>query len=117
MKFMIDAQLPPFLKVIFIDKGFDAIHTDDLPSKERTTDNEIRKISLDEDRIVVTKDSDFADSYYVKGIPPKLLLITTGNIKNKELFELIDRNFEQIKKLLETCHLVEMDNYQIIGHE
>ena len=117
MKFIIDAQLPPGLKKIFTDKGFDTIHTDDLPSKERTTDNEIRKISVDESRIVVTKDADFADSYYIKGIPPRLLFITTGNIKNHELFDLVERNFDQIKNLLETCKLVEMDNYQIIGHE
>jgi predicted nuclease of predicted toxin-antitoxin system len=46
MKFIIDAQLPKEIAWIFKNRGFDAIHTDDLPDKERTTDNQIREISV-----------------------------------------------------------------------
>jgi len=77
VKFIVDAQLPVSLSKLLQNKGFDAIHTDDLPNKELTTDDEIRDISLNEGRIIITKDSDFLDSYYVKGIPEKLLLVTT----------------------------------------
>ena len=96
MKFIIDAQLPYALSMHLKQKGFDIIHTDDLPNKELTTDNEIREISIKEDCIVVTKDSDFLDSYYIKGIPSKLLLVSTGNIKNKVLFNLFESNIEKI---------------------
>jgi predicted nuclease of predicted toxin-antitoxin system len=72
------------------NKGFDVIHTDDLPGKDYTTDKEIREISVKENRIVITKDSDFLDSFYVKGSPPKLLLVSTGNIKNKVLLSLCE---------------------------
>ena len=41
MKFIVDAQLPKGIVQILRDEGIDAIHTDDLPNKERTTDNEI----------------------------------------------------------------------------
>ena len=41
MKFIIDAQLPFSLKIMLIAIGHDAIHTDDLGDKERTSDNEI----------------------------------------------------------------------------
>ena len=117
MKFIIDAQLPFGLKKILNNYGFDSIHTDDLPDKERTTDNQIRQISVQQDRVVISKDSDFVDSYYVQGIPKKLLVISTGNIKNKELFSLFTRNLTQIIELFKTCTLVEMDNYELIGHE
>ncbi len=72
MKFLIDAQLPYGLKMLISSSGFDVIHTDDLPDKERTTDNQIRKISLNENRIVVSKDADFIDSFYLQGIPKQL---------------------------------------------
>lgn len=64
MKFIVDAQLPLSLSKYLEKRGFDVIHTDDLPNKEFTTDNEIREISVKEERIVITKDSDFLDSYY-----------------------------------------------------
>ncbi len=117
MKFLVDAQLPIGIAWILKNRGFDVIHTDDLPDKERTTDEQIRETSVKEDRIVVTKDTDFLDSYYIKAIPNKLLLISTGNIKNKDLYTLFANNLHQIIALLKVCNFVEMDNSDIIGHE
>ena len=117
MKFIVDAQLPREIAWILRNKGFDAIHTDDLPDKEKTTDNQIREISVNENRIVISKDSDFIDSYFVKRIPPRLVIITTGNIRNNELFSLFSHNIEQIIELLKSCNLVEMDNFALIGHD
>ena len=102
---------------ILNNRGFDAVHTDDLPDKERTSDEQIRKISIQENRIVITKDSDFLDSHYIKNIPKRLILISTGNIRNKELFRLFADNLHQIVEMLATCNCVEMDNTNIIGHE
>lgn len=48
MKFLIDAQLPPSLKRLFISKGYDCIHTFDLESGNNTTDKIINKISIEE---------------------------------------------------------------------
>ncbi len=115
MKFIIDAQLPYRIALFLRDKGYDALHTDDLPDKERTSDNQIREISRCDNRIVITKDSDFIDSYILKGIPQKLLIVTTGNIRNKQLFSLFERNWELVVQLFETCNLVEMSNKTIIG--
>ena len=117
MKFIIDAQLPFALSKYLEQKGFDVIHTDDLPNKEFTTDNEIREISVKENRILITKDSDFLDSFYVNSVPPKLLLISTGNIKNKTLIRLFDSNMEKIAELFITYSFVELDNFEILGHE
>ena len=100
-----------------MQKGFDVIHTDDLPNKEFTTDNEIREISVKENRIVITKDSDFLDSYFINAIPPKLLLVTTGNIKNKSLIHLFDLSMETISELFSKYSFVELSNKEIIGHE
>ncbi len=117
MKFLVDAQLPKEIAWILKNKGFDAIHTDDLPDKEKTTDNQIREISVNESRVVISKDSDFIDSYFVNRIPPRLIIITTGNIRNKALFSLFSNNIDRLIELLGSCNLVEMDNDEIIGHE
>ena len=98
-------------------KGFDVIHTDNLPYKEYTTDNEIREISVNENRIVITKDYDFLDSFYIKNIPPKLLLVSTGNIKNKALLSLFESNIDKINELFSEYSFVELTNVEIIGHE
>ena len=117
MKFIIDAQLPLALSKYLENIGFDVVHTDNLPNREFTTDNEIRELSVSEKRIVITKDSDFLDSFYIKAIPPKLLLVSTGNIKNKALINLFDSNIEKIVELFSTFSFVELDNFEIIGHE
>ncbi|MCX6238826.1 MAG: DUF5615 family PIN-like protein [Bacteroidia bacterium] len=117
MKFLVDANLPFKLALNLRDRGFDALHTDDLPNKERTTDNEIRKVATDQDRIVITKDSDFLDSHLIQGIPNKLLFITTGNIINKDLLNLIEKYFETIVQLFDIYDIIEINNEEIIGHD
>jgi predicted nuclease of predicted toxin-antitoxin system len=117
MKFLIDANLSFKLAKSLKDKGYDVIHTDDLPAKERTKDKEIRDISVTQNCIVITKDSDFLDSHLINGIPSKLLLVTTGNITNKALIHLFDNYFEKIIDLFKSYDLIELDNEQIIGHE
>ncbi len=117
MIFLIDANLPYKLALMLKNKGNDILHTDDLPNKERTTDNEIRDISLNQNRIVITKDSDFLDSHLVNRSPKKLLLVSTGNIINKNLLLLFNKYFETIIKLFDNYDLVEITNHEIIVHE
>jgi predicted nuclease of predicted toxin-antitoxin system len=62
MKFLLDAQLPPSLKQIFTSKGYDCIHTLDLESGNETSDKIINAVSVAEQRILITKDSDFFHS-------------------------------------------------------
>jgi len=115
MKFVIDAQLPYGLKLFLIDIGFDAIHTDDMPNRERTTDKEIINISELEDRIIITKDKDFLDSHILLNKPNKLVLITSGNIKNKDFFVLFKNNFKTITELLSKHSLIELNSFDITG--
>jgi predicted nuclease of predicted toxin-antitoxin system len=63
MKFLIDAHLPRHLSFLLKHHGYDAIHTLDLVKGNRTADNQINDISENEQRIVITKDADFVDSF------------------------------------------------------
>ena len=83
MKFFIDAQLPYQLCNLLREKGYDVMHTDDLLTKERTSDSVIRSVVQKDKRILITKDSDFENSFYLQHSPKKLLMVTAGNIKIK----------------------------------
>ena len=117
MKFLVDAQLPSKLCEILDTIGIDSIHVDSLPEKDETSDKEITVYADANDLIVISKDSDFYHSHMILGQPKRLLLITTGNIKNRKLFDLIRDNILIITNLFKTCNYVELTNDGIIGHE
>ena len=96
MKFLLDAQLPPSLKQVFILKDYDCIHTLDLESGNETSDKIINAISVAEQRVLITKDSDFFDSFIVKNEPYKLILVKLGNISKNELIEFFSDHFREI---------------------
>ena len=89
MNFLVDAHLPRRMTAWLIAAGSDAIHTLDLPDGNRTTDQQINDLAEREDRVVVTKDGDFVDSHLLIARPAKLLLISTGNIRNSQLESLM----------------------------
>ena len=85
-----------------------------LPNKNVTGDLEINRISLSEHRIVISKDSDFYDSYSAKQEPYKVLYLTMGNIRNKDLIELFDKNFLLIIHSLQNGSVVELNQIAVI---
>jgi predicted nuclease of predicted toxin-antitoxin system len=89
VNFLVDAQLPRRMTTWLTAAGCDAKHTLDLPDANRTTDEQINDVADREQRIVVTKDADYVDSHLLRGRPAKLLLISTGNITNRELEALV----------------------------
>lgn len=118
MRFLIDAHLPRRLNRWMNDAGFDSIHTLDLSLKNKTPDSEINRLSINEERIVITKDADFVDSYVVQGKPWKLLLISTGNICNSELETLIHANIDVIAKTFESgASFIELSRTSLIVHD
>jgi predicted nuclease of predicted toxin-antitoxin system len=117
MKFLVDANLPFKIALNLKSKGFDVIHTDNLPNKEKTSDREIRTISVEQNRVVISKDSDFLDSHIIIGVPQKFLYISTGNIINRDLIKLIEENLSQIIDLFSEYNLIELDNNDLIAHE
>lgn len=85
MSFLVDAQLPRRMTDWLTAAGCHAIHTLDLADANRTTDEVVAEIADEAQRILVTKDADFVDSHVLDGVPGRVLLISTGNISNREL--------------------------------
>jgi len=50
--------------------------------------------------VVITKDSDFVQIQERRGPPPRLIWITCGNRSNRDLKDLIVRNWPRVKELL-----------------
>ncbi|MGM3309060.1 DUF5615 family PIN-like protein [Anabaena sp. WFMT] len=96
--------------------GYDVMHTKNLPLKNSTPDSEINNLSILEQRIVITKDKDFLDSFLIKQEPYKLLLVTTGNINNKQIEQLFLQNISQIVELFRTYDFLEMNKDSLIIH-
>ena len=116
MKFIVNAQLPKSLSDLLNRKGLDSIHTLELERKIKTTDNQILTIASKEERIVITKDTDFLESFIVKSIPQKLILVKTGNIHNKLLLQLFEKNLETLLNSLSRSNLIEISQTEIAEH-
>ena len=117
MKFILDAHLPKKLSEFLVWKGHDSLHTLDLPNKNRTKDSEINQLSIDEKRILISKDLDFIESLLISSKPYKLIYLTTGNISNKELLKLFSKNIEKIVEAIEVNRLIEITDEKIIIKE
>ena len=109
MKFLIDEQLPPLLSEWIQARGFDAIHITTLGTDSSVSDNDILSISMNEGRVVITKDEDFFHAYIFQKQPHKLIFVTTGNCKNRTLLDLFRSKFDDLLTLLQQHNLIEIN--------
>lgn len=116
MKFLIDAQLPRKLVAHFKQAGLEAIHTLDLPDGNLSTDRAINELSVKEQYVVVTKDADFVESFFLSREPWKLLLVSTGNIANNELEALFISGLERLVSAFDDFDFIEINRTTLIFH-
>jgi predicted nuclease of predicted toxin-antitoxin system len=116
MRFVVDAQLPPRLARQLAAAGHEAVHTLALAKGNRTSDRDITSIATLENRVVITKDEDFVTGFLLRGAPPKLLLISTGNISNDALSHLVAVNLTALVASLTNHDFVELSANAITIH-
>lgn len=116
MKLLLDAHLPRRLAHFLSSQGHDALHTLDMPDGNRTTDDVLISFANAEERIVVTKDSDFVISFYLSHTPLRLLLVSTGNISNVDLERLFRINLDKLVEAFATHDFIELSQTHIIMH-
>lgn len=116
MRVLIDAHLPLRLAEFLSAFGVESKHTLDLPKKNATPDPEIIQIADQENRIVISKDSDFLDNYILDGSPKKLLIVSTGNINNSNLILLFEKNLDTLKSLFKKNSVIEINEDEILVH-
>ena len=116
-RWLIDAQLPARLAHAWRAAGHDVVHTSELPAGNATPDLELNRLSIDQQRVLVTKDADFVETYLRFGKPHKLLLVSTGNVSNAELLAIFDTYLEQIAEIFDSCSYVEVNRSFLLIHE
>lgn len=95
MRFLIDAQLPPALSRWLEAKGFDARHVEDL-GLGSSPDTAIWKLAIETERIIVTKDEDFAVRRTLTSTGPQVIWIRWGNTTKSELLRRFTQIFETL---------------------
>jgi predicted nuclease of predicted toxin-antitoxin system len=89
MKILLDAniswKLTKLLKPIFGE----CIHVDLIDLNVPAQDIDIWNYASKNGYIIITKDNDFVDLLEMKGFPPKVVLLKTGNNSSKALTELL----------------------------
>ena len=95
--------------MVLAQHGHDSTHTLDLPAQNATKDRVINQLSFDEQRVVVSKDTDFFYTHLLHGRPWKLLLVKPGNISTRDLRGLFERHLPAIEAAFQTHTLVEID--------
>jgi predicted nuclease of predicted toxin-antitoxin system len=113
MRFLLDAHLPGSLAAVLMADGHEVIHTSQLPAQNNTPDAVINELSMREQRVVITKDSDFYHSHLLYGKPWKLLIVRTGNIRTHDIQRLFEIHLPAILSALAAHSLVEVDRQSV----
>jgi predicted nuclease of predicted toxin-antitoxin system len=110
MKFLCDVHISIKLAKLLNSFGAEAIHINKILNHSETTDRDICEYADRGDFVVISKDSDFRDSFFLSKTPKKLIKVNLGNISNDQLLEIFQRNFDDILKLDSTdIFLLEVD--------
>lgn len=63
---------------------------------DQSTDSEIWKYAAQNDYIIVTYDSDFAERSKLRGAPPKIIWLRCGNSSAREVEQLLRKHAQAI---------------------
>lgn len=111
MKLLFDQNLSHRL-VVFLDDVFpESIHVRDL-GFQAADDTTIWDFAHDNDFVIVTQDSDYADWNKLRGAPPKIIWLRCGNATVTQIHQKIRAAVDRIQQMkLDTA---EVDIVEII---
>jgi predicted nuclease of predicted toxin-antitoxin system len=99
MKLLLDANISWKLVNTLAPVFGECTHVDLLDFSVPAKDEAIWNYALKNGCIIITKDTDFLDLLELKGFPPKVVLIKTGNNSTRILAELLLDAKQQIEDL------------------
>jgi predicted nuclease of predicted toxin-antitoxin system len=101
MRLLLDQGLPRSSAEILRNKGWDIQHTGEI-GMSRATDRQILEYARDEQRIIITLDSDFHAMLAVENLDsPSVVRIRQEGLRGPELAELVDKIRSRIGQQLE----------------
>ena len=99
MKLLLDANLSWRMANTLKEHFNDCFHVDRIILKSPAKDVDIWNYAKDHQLIIVTNDEDFIDLVNIKGFPPKVVLLKTGNQSRLFLTNLLIERKEEIQLL------------------
>lgn len=99
MKVLCDVHISFRLVKYLQSQEIDAVHVNAILDKWNTKDSDICRYADEHNYIVVTKDVDFRNSYFLQDTPGKVIRVCLGNISNRELIKLFEANLENFQKI------------------
>ncbi len=102
MKLLLDANISWRLSAKLQTYFEDCLHIDKIGVSIPATDAEIWNYALQQKLIIVTNDDDFLNFSNLKGSPPKVVLLRTGNQSNQYIETLLIKHKEAIASLAES---------------
>ena len=99
MKLLLDANLSWRMVAILQQHFEDCYHVDAIGLTVPAKDSAIWDYALKNNLIIVTNDEDFIDFMNVKGFPPKVVLLKTGNQSRLYITNLLIQRREEILAL------------------
>src|SRR6266498_1656767 len=83
----------------------DCFHVDNISITVPAKDAEIWEYAKQNDLIIVTNDEDFIDFINIKGFPPKVVLLRTGNQNRLFIVNLLIQRKSDIKNLADSIEI------------
>lgn len=99
MKFLCDVHISYKVVNFLTGLGYETVHVNQILNKWNTRDKDICRYADSNGLIVITKDYDFRDSFFLKNTPEKLIKINLGNISTSELIKSISDILDAIDRL------------------
>lgn len=99
MKLLLDANISWRLADKLKSYFDDCKHVDHIELGVPARDIEIWEYALQNKMMIVTNDDDFLNLINLKGFPPKIILLKTGNQSNRYIESLLIKHVEDIKSL------------------
>lgn len=99
MRFLIDAQLPPALAIWLMDRRYDAVHVADSLGPS-ASDESIWSAARLEDRVLITKDRDFALWIVARREGPRVIWLRLGNATRRRLVDWLEVRWSEIELAL-----------------
>ena len=120
MKILCDVHISLKISKLFASKGITSVHVNDILDKWFTSDIKISDFADENDFTVITKDSDFKNSHFIKKSPKKLIKINLGNISTNRLLEIFESCYTLINEKFDNnleCYFEINSDYFLIINE
>lgn len=99
MKLLLDANVSWRLAARLKSHFEECIHVDYIGLSIPAKDTQIWNYALDNNPIIIINDEDFLNLVNIKGFPPKIILLKTGNQSNTYIEALLIKHKAEIQSL------------------